>query len=200
MLGDVAVHDIETQIEAWTPAAALARGERCVAQSAGVVAAGVPLGEADYVRGQTAALFERHAAVHEACESLQDTQAAYLLLRYSLSQRVVYWLGLVGSTMAGAGGPIAVHDERLRRSLVALLVDPTAPGERRSELVAAGVPLRVWEQAQLPAARGGLSLAGGELLWAPAQLACGLACVPYVREHAAFYGRAGGALRGRRRA
>ena len=40
MLGDVAVHDIETQIEAWTPAAALARGERCVAQSAGVVAGG----------------------------------------------------------------------------------------------------------------------------------------------------------------
>ena len=191
LLGDAAVRDIEAQIEAWTPAAALARGERCVAQSAGVVAAGVPLGEADYVRGQTAALFERHAAVHEACESLRDTQAAYLLLRYSLSQRIVHWLGLVGSTMSGAGGPIAVHDERLRRSLAALLVDPTAPGERRGELVAAGVPLRVWEQAQLSAARGGLSLAGGELLWAPAQLACGLACVPYVREHAAFYGLEG---------
>ena len=57
--------------------------------------------------------------------------------------------------------------------------------------MAAGVPLRVWEQAQLSAARGGLSLAGGELLWAPAQLACGLACVPYVREHAAFYGLEG---------
>ena len=92
---------------------------------------------------------------------------------------------------SGAGGPIAVHDERLRRLLAALLVDPTAPGERRDELVAAGVPLRVWEQAQLSAARGGLSLAGGELLWAPAQLACGLACVPYVREHAALYGLEG---------
>ena len=75
-------------------------------ESAGGVAAGVPLGEADYVRGQTAALSERHAAVHEACESLRDTQAAYLLLRYSLSQRIVHWLGLVGSTMSsGAGGP-----------------------------------------------------------------------------------------------
>ena len=127
----------------------------------------MPLGGVDYVRGQTAALFERHAAVHVACESLQDTQAAYLLLRYSLSQRVVHWLGLIGSTIAGADGPVAVHDARLRRSLAALLVDPTAPGERRDELVAAGVPLRVWEQAQLAAARGGLSLAGGELLWAP---------------------------------
>ena len=127
----------------------------------------MPLGGVDYVRGQTAALFERHAAVHQACELLRDTQAAYLLLRYSLSQRIVHWLGLVGSTMSGAGGPIAVHDERLRRSLAALLVDPTAPGERRDELVAAGVPLRVWEQAQLSAARGGLSLVGGELLWAP---------------------------------
>ena len=104
-----------------------------------------------------AALFERHAAVHEACESLRDTQAAYLLLRYSLSQRIVHWLGLVGSTMSGAGGPIAVHDERLRRSLAALLVDPTAPGERRGELVAAGVPLRGGGQGQLSAARGGLS-------------------------------------------
>ena len=47
MLGDAAVRDIEAQIEAWTPAAALARGERCVAQSAGVIAAGVPLGGAD---------------------------------------------------------------------------------------------------------------------------------------------------------
>ena len=32
---------------------------------------------------------------------------------------------------------------------------------------------------------------GRGALWAPAQLACGLACVPYVREHAAFYGLEG---------
>ena len=78
-----------------------------------------------------------HERAHDELEQLCDVQAAYLLLRYSLSVRFVYLLRTIGPIIAELRDLLPRHDARLRRTLQFLLVDPTATPERRAELVAA---------------------------------------------------------------
>ena len=119
-----------------------------------------------------------------------DTQAAYLLLRYSLSVRFHFLTGMVGPALAhGADGasPLATHDTRLIRSLTFLLVDPTVSYQLREARVAAGLGCAAILQAELCARDGGLSLAGARMMWASTHLARAMAVLPYLLEHCAVY-------------
>ena len=83
-----------------------------------------------------------HDFAHAELEHVVDTQAAYLLLRYSLSVRFHFLTGMVGPALAhGADGtsPLATHYTRLIRSLTFLLVDPTVSYQLREARVAAGL-------------------------------------------------------------
>ena len=128
---------------------------------------------------------------HAELEHVRDVQAAYLLLRCSLSVRFHFLLRTVGATLAAPPGgaltgPLVTHDARLRRSLSYLLVDPGADSERRDALAEAALgEERLFQQAQLRARDGGLTLAGADVLWASAHLSGAVACLPYVQTYAA---------------
>jgi hypothetical protein len=187
------VRRLEHAIESWTPRDALAARKRCVAQPNGIVASGVPIGGLAFKRDYALSTLAEHRYAHSELAFLRDTQAAYLLLRYSLNarfgflQRAVEPSALLLPTNDG-DTPVRMHDERLQESLRYLLVDPTVDHERRTEMARnGGYVLRVFLQAALRAKDGGLSLPTAELLCASAHLAGACAELPYVREHAASY-------------
>ena len=186
-----AVAALEDAIAGWTPREALARGQRCTATSEGIVAGGVPIGTPAFVRAtaHTAVAGFQHA--HDELRELRDVQCAYLLLRYSLSVRFHHLLRTVGSEM-GPGfdpqGPRWAHDSQVARSLCSLLVDPLlADDERRARIGQFVLGTEAWDQASLPARRGGLGLARAVDLWPAARLACASAVLPFLREHAAAF-------------
>jgi hypothetical protein len=196
--GDVA--RLEQAIESWTPREALERGKRCVAQQDGIVAAGVPIGSLGFQRDYALNTLEAHKRAHSELRYLCDTQAAYLLLRYSLNRRFSFLqraLGPVTLMLPRADGVCAcdAHDAELTTSERYLLVDPTVAHERRVQLASNGsFVARIFLQAALPAKDGGLSLPTAELTCASAHLAGACAELPYVREHAAAFCLDGTAL------
>ena len=107
-----AVTAIEEAIEGWTAQDALRRGQRCRAQADGVVTAGVPIGTSAFVRTAVEGVLAMHERAHDELEQLCDVQAAYLLLRYSLSVRFVYLLRTIGPVIAELRDLLPRHDAR----------------------------------------------------------------------------------------
>ena len=187
------VSRLEAAIEKWTPRDALALGKRCKAQADGIVAAGVPIGGLAFKRDYALSTLAAHQHAHSELAHLRDTQAAYLLLRYSLNARFGFLMRAVEPAalqcpdLTGSV-PVSVNDEMLHGSLRYLLVDPTVSQERRTELARnGGYVLRIFKQAELRAKDGGLSLPSAELLCAAAHLAGASAELPYVTEHASWF-------------
>ena len=87
--------------------------------------------------------------------NINDTQAAYLLLRYSLNARFSFLMHAVEPAAlqlprADGSVPVCVHDEMLHRSLCYLLVDPTVSQERRTEMARSGsYVMRIFKQGSL---------------------------------------------------
>ena len=185
---DGAIVEIEQAIASWTSFAALAAGHHCVATSEGFVTGGAPIGSPAFVRAFVLGRLRDHALAHSELACLRDTQAAYLLLRYSLAVRVHYLLRLVGDALApheeGPQAPLWVHDAQLSASLAVLLVDPTLDPVCRQAQAVQGLPRLAVAQAGLPAKAGGLSLLPASSLWAVARLAGAMAVRPYLIEHA----------------
>ena len=179
-----AVHDMESDIEGWTPQAALTAGKRCAAQSDGVVAAGVPIGTAAFVRREALAKIESHETAHVRLRLMPDVQAAYLMLRFCLGVRVIFLLRALGGAMIGGDdAPGAKHNSFLRESLDELLTDPTKPPSRRLELAEAGHPMRVYAQARLRAKDGGLGLTCAYLVHAAAHVSGVVSCLAFISTH-----------------
>ena len=183
---------IEAAIAGWTSAAALAAGECCSVQCDGLVTAGVPIGSMAFVRGYARQRLAEWAHAHDELEQLRDTQAAYLMLRYSLSRRFGFLLRMCGSVLAvplegDDVPPVFAHDARLMQSLAYLLTDPTLPTDVRDARALCTLPDEVMDQAILPTRMGGVALDSAVVLWAATHIAGATACLPYLYEHRAVY-------------
>jgi len=185
-----AIVHLEAEVDEWTSPAALARGDACRLQTRGLVAAGVPIGTASFVRDTARARLAEHEACHVAVRLLSCTQSAYVLLRYCLGARFMFLLRVCGPALRARDGdqpaPVAVHDAMQRRTLAALLERPLDLEARaRADAAADRFPLRVFRQAVLPDSLGGVGLACADAVCESAFLAGICACVSYVAVHAA---------------
>ena len=88
---------LHTVLDRWTPASRLAAGDACRLQSDGLLAGGVPLGSPAFVQAALASKLESQDSAHSELRHLMrdHCKACYLLLRYSLGQRFVYWVRTV---------------------------------------------------------------------------------------------------------
>jgi hypothetical protein len=191
MLSRVAVQAIEKDIEEWTDINVLAAGKKCSAQSEGLVTAGAPIGTTEFQLQHVTNKLHEHKYAHEQLAMLTDTQAAYLLLRYCLSIRLHYLIGIVGPTLLqeqhGIPSALKLNDELMLTTLQHLLTDPTRPHEARVAEAAAPLPATTWAQAQLRAKDGGLNIPGAEHMWAACHLGRSTAVLTYITEHANAY-------------
>ena len=164
----------------------------------GLVTAGVPIGGVGFQRGYAWSKLAEHEYAHEQLEKLTDVQAAYLLLRYSLSVRFQFLIGMLGPVAATAGGadssPTAAFDARLHRSLSFLLTNPQEAQETRMQQAAQGLDRAAWMQAQLRAKDGGLTLTGADTHYAAVHLARSAKVLPYIIAHAEDYNMTPGDL------
>ena len=97
-----AVRGIEADIAALTPAAALARGERCALQSEGVVVAGVPIGASGFEYRYASRQLASHALAHERLRTMPDVQSACLVLCLSLCMRFGHLMRGLGPALLEA--------------------------------------------------------------------------------------------------
>ena len=111
-----------------------------------------------------------HSELHHLMAA--HSMCCYLILRYCLAARWVYWMRTVPPSMTAV--PAQIHDRRMQDSLAALL-----------DMPAATLPPLVIRQAQLPTRNGGLALPSMVLLATTAYLAA--ACT--AMRHAAFHHR-----------
>ena len=145
-----------------------------------------------FVRGYARQRLAEWAHAHDELEQLRDTQAAYLMLRYSLSRRFGFLLRMCGSVLAvplegDDVPPVFAHDARLMQSLAYLLTDPTLPTDVRDARALCTLPDEVMDQAILPTRMGGVALDSAVVLWAATHIAGATACLPYLYEHRAVY-------------
>ena len=161
---------IEDDILAWTPVEAMRRGRRCTMQHDGLVQAGVPIGTRAYALARMRERVTGAERVHEQTRLLECVQSAYLITRYSLSRKMDYHTGAVGSRVMGglrarwweddgSDAPGAMHDRQMSQTLAVLLASPYLPRASRQAARADALPAHVSAQAVLPPKRSGLGLA-----------------------------------------
>ena len=159
-----AVDALEADLDGGPHAGAgLAVGRRCVAQSEGVDVAGVPIGEAAYVRGFARAKLAEHRRAHERVRLLTCVHSACVILRVSLARRFDYLVHACGPLLAEAGeqreAPIEEHDRMMRETVASLLTAPADTSARKAAREAEHDQC-VYDRAALPCKLGGLGWHG----------------------------------------
>jgi hypothetical protein len=177
---------LEAAIDYHTPQAQRDAGRVCRAQGEGLITAGVPIGSPDFCRQYARKRLREHERAHNQLRLLGCVQSAYLVLRYCLSARFMYWMRTLGQLLLtsepGGIDPASEHDAQWRRTLDILMQDPHLSREHLP-VILPSLPAYVYKQAALPPRMGGLGLTCAGDVTMVAFLASWKSALEYINGH-----------------